>query len=275
MEEPTISDPLIWNEEEVEKMLIGKVLSAKTYSRSAIERILQKAWNLQSGFNVIEITGNTFMFWFSDEVEYNRILRGRPWSINGLLLNLMERSRFKQCEEFDFSHCPTWIQIHNVPMEAMYLENAIRIGNNVGEVVLAEEPRHNGRFLRTFLRVRVVLDLRKPLASGFWLNNPDGGKSWISIRSPEELIVIVKDSWEEVAYYRRKKEEAIPRKTKEHVQKMAWDSKKEEEELFCIKLLSSSERKVEPVSKFQEVGGSSSNPVGEPVVAPIWQHESN
>ncbi|KAI9084477.1 hypothetical protein K1719_033465 [Acacia pycnantha] len=182
MEEPTISDPLIWNEEEVEKMLIGKVLSSKTYSRSAIQRILQKAWNLQSGFNVIEITGNAFMFWFSDEVEYNRILRGRPWSINGLLLNLMERSRFKQCEEFDFSHCPTWIQIHNVPMEAMYLENAIRIGNNVGKVVLAEEPRHNGRFLRTFLRVRVVLDLRKPLASGFWLNNPDGGKSWISIR---------------------------------------------------------------------------------------------
>ncbi|KAK4269586.1 hypothetical protein QN277_022724 [Acacia crassicarpa] len=182
MEDPKISDPLIWKEEEVEKVLVGKVLSPKTYSRSAIEQILQKAWNLESGFNVIEITGNAFMFCFSDEVEYHRILRSRPWSVNGLLLNLMERGKYKLCEDFNFSLCPIWIQIHNVPMEAMYLENAIRIGGYVGEVVLAEEPRYSGRLFRTFLRVRVVLDLRKALPSGFWMSKPDGGRNWISIR---------------------------------------------------------------------------------------------
>ncbi|KAI9128990.1 hypothetical protein K1719_000473 [Acacia pycnantha] len=94
----------------------------------------------------------------------------------------MERPKYKQCEDFDFSRCPIWIQIHNVPMEAMCLENAIRIGGYVGEVMLAENPHHNGRFVRNFMRVRVVLDLRKTLASGFWMDKPNGDKFWTDIR---------------------------------------------------------------------------------------------
>ncbi|KAI9110143.1 hypothetical protein K1719_019184 [Acacia pycnantha] len=56
------------------------------------------------------------------------------------------------------------------------------IGGSVSEVVLAEDPVYNGRYLRSFLRVRVVLDLRKPLACGFWLPRPDGRQVWISTR---------------------------------------------------------------------------------------------
>ncbi|KAI9084479.1 hypothetical protein K1719_033467 [Acacia pycnantha] len=182
MDDCQISSPLVWKTVDVESILIGKVLSNRSYTRSAIVNILQKAWNLQTGFDVIEVSGNTFLFSFSDGEEYNRILRGRPWSINGCLLNLMERSKFKACEDFDFSRCPAWIQMHNVPMEAWCLDNAIMIGSHVGEVMLAEDPLYNGKYLRNFLRARVVLDLRKPLAYGFWLPKPDGSKVWISIR---------------------------------------------------------------------------------------------
>ncbi|KAI9083584.1 hypothetical protein K1719_034526 [Acacia pycnantha] len=82
MEDCQISSPLVWKTVDVESILIGKVLSRKPYTRSAIVNILQKAWNLQTGFDVIEVSGNAFMFSFSDGEEYNRILRGRPWSIN-------------------------------------------------------------------------------------------------------------------------------------------------------------------------------------------------
>ncbi|KAK4254228.1 hypothetical protein QN277_009635 [Acacia crassicarpa] len=182
MEGFQISSPLIWKEEESERVLVGKILASKVYTKSATEVILRKAWNLQDGFDVIAISDNAFMFKFTASEEFDRVLRGRPWSINGSLLNLMERTKYKSFEEFDFSRCPVWIQLHNVPMEAMCLENAITIGGYVGEVVLAEDPVYNGRLLRSFLRVRVVLDLRKPLSSGFWLPRPDGQQVWISIR---------------------------------------------------------------------------------------------
>ncbi|KAI9077486.1 hypothetical protein K1719_040557 [Acacia pycnantha] len=55
-------------------------------------------------------------------------------------------------------------------------------GGHVGEVMLAEDPFYNGRYLRNFLHTRVMLDLRKPLAYGFWLPKPDGRKTWIAIK---------------------------------------------------------------------------------------------
>ncbi|KAI9084587.1 hypothetical protein K1719_033575 [Acacia pycnantha] len=143
--------------------------------------ILQKAWNLQAGFDVIEINGNAFLFKFEDDKEYCRILRGRPWSVNGNLLNLLERSKYKSYVEFNFSRCPVWIQMHNVPLEAMCSENAIRIGGHVGEVMMVEDPLQNGRYLRSFSRARVLIDLRNSLAEGFWLPKLDGSKSWITI----------------------------------------------------------------------------------------------
>ncbi|KAI9083192.1 hypothetical protein K1719_034925 [Acacia pycnantha] len=182
MEEIQISSPLVWKELDSENILVGKLLTNKSFTKNAIESILRKAWNLEDGFDVTEISGNAFMFKFAKVGEFDRILRGRPWTINGCLLNLLERSKFKAYEEFDFSQGPIWIQLHNIPMEAMCLENAVTIGGYVGDVVLAENPFYNGRYLRSFLRVRVVLDLRKPLACGFWMPRPDGRKVWISIR---------------------------------------------------------------------------------------------
>ncbi|KAI9112656.1 hypothetical protein K1719_016322 [Acacia pycnantha] len=181
MAEIQISTPLIWKEATIERILVGKVLANKTFTRSAMEAILSKAWNLQEGIDVVEINDNAFLFKFEDENEYNRILRGRPWSINSHLLNLMERSKYKSYEEFDFSLCPVWIQMHNVPIEAMCLENTIRIGEHVGKVMLAEDPFYNGRFLRSFLRARIILDLKRPLAHGFWMPTPEKKKVWISI----------------------------------------------------------------------------------------------
>ncbi|KAI9124842.1 hypothetical protein K1719_004169 [Acacia pycnantha] len=136
--------------------------------------ILRKAWNLQDGFEEIEVTESAFMFRFSEKEEYYRILRGRPWTINGVVLNLLERSRYNSCEELDFSRCVAWIQIHKVPMEAWCLENVILLGGYVGEVILVEDTSYKGRYLRNFLRARVILDLRKPLAYGFWLPRSDG-----------------------------------------------------------------------------------------------------
>ncbi|KAI9094469.1 hypothetical protein K1719_026694 [Acacia pycnantha] len=182
MEEVQISSPLVWSEIETKNILVGKILANKMYSRTAMESILCKAWNLQLGFEITEITGNTFLFKFKHEEDYNRILRGRPWSVNGTLLNLRERSKYKAYDEFDFSRCPIWIQIHNVPLEALCLANAITIGGHVGEVMLAEDPFYNGRYLQNFLRTRIMLDLRKPLAYGFWLPKPDGRKTWIAIK---------------------------------------------------------------------------------------------
>ncbi|KAI9115025.1 hypothetical protein K1719_014038 [Acacia pycnantha] len=193
-----ISSPIVWKESEAERILIGKVLSNKTYTRSAMELILRKAWNLQEGFDVIEIDSNTFMFKFADGDEYNRILRGRPWSINGYVLNLLERSKYKSCEEFDFSRCPMWIKMHNVPMEAMCLENAVTISSYVREI--GHDNRNCGS-----ARLMSVPSPNEP-RFGAWLTTK-------LCRSWDEMVVVIQNNWSEAEYARRKKEEALDKES--------------------------------------------------------------
>ncbi|KAI9070833.1 hypothetical protein K1719_047210 [Acacia pycnantha] len=88
MDDCQISSPLVGRRWML-NLFDWKVLSNRSYTRSAIVNILQKAWNLQTGFDVIEVSGNTFLFSFSDGEEYNRILRGRPWSINGCAAQIL------------------------------------------------------------------------------------------------------------------------------------------------------------------------------------------
>ncbi|KAI9107856.1 hypothetical protein K1719_021192 [Acacia pycnantha] len=123
MDEIQISTPIVWKDVETARILIGKVLASKSYTRSTMETILSKAWNLQSGF-----------------------------------------------------------EMHNIPLEAFSVENDVAISGHVREVLIAEDPRYNGRYLRNFLRARIMLDLRKPLAYGFWLLKPDGRKIWIALK---------------------------------------------------------------------------------------------
>ncbi|KAI9109134.1 hypothetical protein K1719_019757 [Acacia pycnantha] len=97
-------------------------------------------------------------------------------------MNLLKRSRYKSYDEFDFSRSPVWVQLHNIPLKALCLENAITIGRHVGEVLIVEDPYYNDRYLRNFLRVRIMLDLKKSLAYGFWLPRPDGRSIWIAVK---------------------------------------------------------------------------------------------
>ncbi|KAI9110075.1 hypothetical protein K1719_019116 [Acacia pycnantha] len=225
MEEVQISSPLVWKETDTNRALIGKVLANKSYTRSTMEAILRKAWNLQSGFDVVEVTGNTFMFKFLNNDEYNRIFR-----------------------------CPVWIQLHNVPLEALYMENAITIGGYVGEVMMVEDPYYNDRYLCNFLWARVVLDLRKPLAYGFWLPRPDGRKIWIPIKY-EKLQNFCYNCGKLVAgmrlwllYDMRRQRRLMLRRERrnEGQQKVHRDPKMDENDLFAIRIIATpAERKVE------------------------------
>ncbi|KAI9086906.1 hypothetical protein K1719_031067 [Acacia pycnantha] len=83
------------------------------------------------------------------------------------------------------------------------------------------------------------VDLRMSVANG---NEPCFG-SWTTTsqcRNSEESLEVVRNNWEEAIYFRRKKEEAISCRRREHSQELSRDSKALDEELFFIKLSSSS-----------------------------------
>ncbi|KAI9106797.1 hypothetical protein K1719_022325 [Acacia pycnantha] len=132
-------------------------------------------------------------------------------------------------------------------MEAMCLENAIKIGGQVGVVLLAEDPYCNNRYLRSFCQLcyncgKVGHDNRickyEKLMSVAEPDEPCFG-AWLTTaecRNWNEVVAIVSKDWIEADYVRRMKAEALSRRRSEDRKKVDSDGPPEEEDLFSIRI---------------------------------------
>lgn len=80
----------------------------------------------------------------------------------------------------NFKKIQFWVQIHDLGLEKFNMENAKRIGNIIGEYVETDKDVENT--CRSFLRLKVVVDAKKPLLAGFWWSNSHGNEIRANIK---------------------------------------------------------------------------------------------
>ncbi|KAL7239081.1 hypothetical protein ACSBR2_005057 [Camellia fascicularis] len=72
--------------------------------------------------------------------------------------------------ELEFRWCPFWVQVHGLPVDKMTTSHGETIGNRIGRLIEVK-ARSEGLLLeRSFLRLRVDVDVTKPLLQGFILH---------------------------------------------------------------------------------------------------------
>ncbi|KAK4284852.1 hypothetical protein QN277_001630 [Acacia crassicarpa] len=164
--------------------LVGKIESSQRLNIPTVITMIKKGWNIVDELEVHELDRNRliFLFRFNKVVDYSRILKGRPWSILGHLLNLQSWEDDMVLEDVDFSHTPFWVQFHGLPLEAFNGPNAKKLGEAVGNTVMFEQPMVEGKLTRGFVRVRVLLRLDAPLTAGFWVPRKKNKPAWISVK---------------------------------------------------------------------------------------------
>lgn len=162
--------------------LVGKVFNPKPFNVTAITNICTSAWKTRAPFSVVPWGVNIFLFRFEEIEDKNEILKEGPWSMMNSLMVLKPLMEGSVVSDLVFSHCPFWVQIHGLPVEKMTRANAEIIGKRFGKL-LALETSPDGFLLgRSFLRVRVEINLSDPLPKGFWLRRKSeaGRDLWIS-----------------------------------------------------------------------------------------------
>ncbi|XP_028099887.1 uncharacterized protein LOC114299366 [Camellia sinensis] len=91
----------------------------------------------------------------------------------GNLLVLQALITGSSVSEMEFSHCPFWVQVHGLPLDRMTRRNGQIITSNIGSPIGVEGP-HDGLLLyRSFLRIRVDIEVTKPHPIGFHLKRKD------------------------------------------------------------------------------------------------------
>lgn len=176
----------VWKQKETKEqsnMLIGKVLTGKNINKKAVMATIRKGWNLDEETEIVEMASDTFVFKFKSMREKARILRGRPWTVQGALMSIQEWDEYSILSEVSFDHIPFWVQFHNVPLGLLEEEtNVQNMGSLVGKLLWYEQPTVKGRLGRCFGRARVLIDVNQPLVTGFLVQRPDESEVWVGVK---------------------------------------------------------------------------------------------
>ncbi|XVF71961.1 hypothetical protein PTKIN_Ptkin12aG0082300 [Pterospermum kingtungense] len=161
--------------------LLGKLIINRASNLEAMRNVLAKAWRLKSTLTITEVGEKVFVFQFEDAVEKDRVLLGQPWTFNKslLVLNDFDSSMFP--EKVNMNWCPFWVQVHGLPLDLMNEKIGIVIGETIGEIMEVETDWEQQAWGR-WLRIRVNIDVSKPLKRGSKITRTGGGKHLVAFR---------------------------------------------------------------------------------------------
>lgn len=92
----------------------------------------------------------------------NRILKKGPWYFDNHLLVLDVMLESGDPKQVTLQYVPFWIQEHDIPFGLMSEKAEKNIANFMGEF-LEYDAKNNSNFLRSYMHIRVLLNVTKPL----------------------------------------------------------------------------------------------------------------
>jgi len=121
------------------------------------------------------------LFQFSHKLDIEKFLRGGPWFFNKHLMVLGAMEDGESPEQVPLNTVPFWIQVYNLPVGYMAETVGRNVGNYVGEFLEYDE-KNNSNFWRQYMRIRVMVDVRKPLVCSKSIKKKDTSPVTINIK---------------------------------------------------------------------------------------------
>lgn len=121
--------------DQVNHCLIGKLLSNRAITVSAIKNAMNGAWKTRQKFE-IEVAGkNMFAFKFQSQEDRDWVFNNGPWMFDKNLV-ILEKPRVNQrISELGFNKTAFWLRLINIPVGFQNRYMAEKIGNKIGEFV--------------------------------------------------------------------------------------------------------------------------------------------
>lgn len=157
--------------EQVSLMLVGKLITNRPFNTDAFKRTMTHAWEVSRKVVIQSVTANLFVFQFFHWRDREKVLEGRPWCFDQSLLVLNELSGNEQPEKVPLSFSPFWVRIYHLPFNCRSDNDMRAIMTALGHVITIE-PDALG--LSKFRRVRLMLDINKPLRRTQKIRGKDG-----------------------------------------------------------------------------------------------------
>jgi hypothetical protein len=142
---------------------------------------METFWSPVKGVKIEEIEPGLYSFQFNHHLDMQRILKKGPWYFDNHLLVLDVIPENGNLNQVTLQFVPFWIQVHDIPTGLMSEKVGTEIANFIGEF-LEYDAKNNSNYLRSYMRIRVLLDVTKPLKRQKKIKRPGGEASYIKFK---------------------------------------------------------------------------------------------
>lgn len=123
---------------------------------------LQVMKDRMADVSIRELEDGLFLFQLFHQVDVQRVLKGVPWSFDKHLLILSIVQEGIMPNQMLLFGVPFWVQVHYLPPGFMSETVGRSLAGCLGEL-LEYDVKNSPGFWRTYMRLRELLDVRRPL----------------------------------------------------------------------------------------------------------------
>jgi hypothetical protein len=172
------------------RSIIGKIITDKSIHIRSIQNGLESIWGSPSGLKVQEIEGKLLQFFMDKEEDQDRILNGNPWIFRNSWIIVKPWDRETNLTDLDFENVPVWVQLWGFPTHCKTKPMGASLGSLMGTVEAAEFYEYPGK--KIIIKVKVHINVHKPLTSGIHIGNPNDGNCWVDFRYEKLPLICFK-----------------------------------------------------------------------------------
>lgn len=157
-------DVEVCGEEIFTRSLVGKLWTEDSFNSRIFKQFMVQAWRLKNPIEVQDLNNNLFVFRFSTKKDLESVLKNGPWSFDRNLVILKRVTGDEQPSEMPMHSGDLWARVYDLPLKLRSDAMAMKLGNSLGTFV--EVDNKEGNRMGKFLRLKAIVDLRKPLKRG-------------------------------------------------------------------------------------------------------------
>lgn len=161
--------------------VVARFISEGRVDFQAMQQTLAALWKPGMGVYIKELEINLFLFQFYHEVDIKRVMDGCPWSFNRRALIMSRMKEGDNPRNIDLNTMDLWVQIYDLKAGFMTERIIKEVGNYIGTFVSSCPSNFVGVW-RDFLRVRVTVNVTKPLKRRMKIRKAGDEWFWINFK---------------------------------------------------------------------------------------------
>lgn len=162
-------------------VLIGRFLMERNINFNAMQNVMASLWRPKKGMEIHELGEQRFSFVFFHKLDLQKVTEGGPWTFEQSLLLYHILGENENPHTVPLNNMDIWMQVYDVPKGLISEKLLQNIGNFVGKFVISDANNINGVW-KMFLRIRVTLNVEKPIKRRMKLKRETGEWNWVNFK---------------------------------------------------------------------------------------------